>query len=189
MATNRIHGQFPTQDRQAPARRLRVCAAMLVAMVLAVMMLGLPDRALAETDAGIQALHEGDYGIAIKELTWPAKAGDPRAQANLGTIYHYGLGVATSFARALRWYHAAAIQGNADGAIGLAILYYYGQGVTKDLVTAHFWLTVALGEMPYGRDRDRVDADRDAMAGGMTPDQLQKSAALMQNWTTNHQAP
>ncbi len=181
---NRTHQQFFT-----PPRRWRAWTVPLGAMVLAVVLLSLSTPVQAETDAGIQALHEGDYGIAIKELTPPAKAGDPRAQANLGSIYHYGLGVATSFARALRWYHAAAIQGNPDGAIGLAILYYNGQGVTKDLAIAHFWLTVALGELPYGPDRSRVDADRDAMAGNMTPDQLQKSAALMHDWTTNHQAP
>ena len=184
MPTNRSRILTPI-----PRRRRAAWMAALGAVALAAAMLGFAVPVLAETDAGIQALHEGDYGIAIKELTPPAKAGDPRAQANLATIYHYGLGVATSFARALRWYHAAAIQGNADGAIGLAILYYNGQGVTKDLSIAHFWLTVALAEMPYGPDRSRVDADRDAMASSMTPDQLQKSAALMQDWTTNHQAP
>ena len=180
MRSNRLQGLWSIARGRA--------ASWLAAGFLAVAVAA-PVLARAETNAGIAALQQGDYGIALKELTPPAKAGDPRAQANLASIYHYGLGVATSFARALRWYHAAAIQGNADGAIGLAILYYNGQGVTKDLSIAHFWLTVALGEMPAGPDRERVSADRDALAGGMTPDQIQKSEALLQGWTINHQAP
>ncbi len=145
--------------------------------------------AFAETDAGIAALKQGDYGIALKELTPPATEGDARAQANLASIYHYGLGVATSFARALRWYRAAALQGNTDGQIGLAILYFNGQGVAKDLAIAHMWLTIALDAMPEDGDRERVRADRDALAQEMTPAELQHSADLVQNWYRSHQAP
>ena len=145
--------------------------------------------ALAETDAGIEALNQGDYGIALKELTPPAKEGDARAEAYLASIYHYGLGVAASFAKAFYWYRAAALQGNADGQIGLAILYFNGQGVPKNLAIAHMWLTVALDAMPEGSDRDRVRADRDVLAQKMSAAQLQQSADLVQNWYRNHQAP
>ena len=145
--------------------------------------------ALAETAAGIEALDNGDYGIALKELTPPAKAGDARAEAYLASIYHYGLGVSTSFSRAFYWYRAAALQGNTDGQIGMAILYFNGQGVPKDLAIAHMWLTVALDALPEGTDRDRVRADRDALAQAMTAAQLQQSADLVQNWYRNHKAP
>ena len=145
--------------------------------------------ALAETDVGIEALNKGDYGIALKELTPPARGGDARAEAHLASIYHYGLGVATSFSRAFYWYRAAALQGNTDGQIGLAILYFNGQGVGKDLAVAHMWLTVALDVMPEGSDRERVRADRDALAQEMTAAQLQRSADLVQNWYHKHQAP
>jgi len=145
--------------------------------------------ALAETDAGIEALNKGDYGIALKELTPPAKEGDARAEAYLASIYHYGLGVAASYSRAFYWYRAAALQGNTDGQIGLAILYFNGQGVPKDLAIAHMWLTVALDVMPEGSDRERVRADRDVLAQKMNAAQLQQSADLVQNWYRNHQAP
>jgi TPR repeat protein len=144
---------------------------------------------LAETNAGVAALTSGDYGIALKELTPPAKQGDARAEAYLASIYHYGLGVAASFSRAFYWYRAAAVQGNTDGQIGLAILYFNGQGVPKDLATAHMWLTVALDALPEGSDRERVRADRDALAQVMSAAQLQHSAKLVQNWYRNHQAP
>ena len=145
--------------------------------------------ALAETNAGIEALSNGDYGIALKELTPPAKAGDAKAEAYLASIYHYGLGVATSFSRAFYWYRAAALQGNTDGQIGLAILYFNGQGVPKDLAVAHMWLTVALDALPDGSDRERVRADRDALTQDMSAAQLQQSADLVQNWYRNRQAP
>jgi len=166
---------------------LRRWRGLLTAAVLAAGLAPVP--ASAETDAGIAALNQGDYGIALKELTPPAREGDARAQANLASIYHYGLGVATSFSRAFYWYRAAAVQGNSDGEIGLAILYFNGQGVAKDLAIAHMWLTIAVDTMPEGDARERVRADRDVLAQQMTPAQLQQSAGLAQNWYRNHQAP
>jgi len=176
---------------QSPGRPrpliLRRWSQLLAVAALAAGMAAVP--ALAETDAGIEALNKGDYGIALKELTPPAREGDARAEAHLASIYHYGLGVATSFSRAFYWYRAAALQGNTDGQIGLAILYFNGQGVGKDLAVAHMWLTVALDAMPEGSDRERVRADRDVLAQEMTAAQLQQSADLVQNWYHKHQAP
>ncbi len=176
--------ESPGRPRPLISRRWR---QLLAVAALAVGLAAVP--ALAETDAGIEALNKGDYGIALKELTPPARGGDPRAEAHLASIYHYGLGVATSFSRAFYWYRAAALQGNTDGQIGLAILYFNGQGVAKDLAIAHMWLTVALDVMPEGTDRERVRADRDALAQEMTATQLQQSADLVQNWYHKHQAP
>jgi TPR repeat protein len=172
---------------RGPIPRMRRWRGLLAAAALAAGMSAVP--ASAETDAGIAALNQGDYGIALKELTPPAKEGDARAQANLASIYHYGLGVATSFSRAFYWYRAAAVQGNTDGQIGLAILYFNGQGVAKNLAIAHMWLTVAVDAMPNGDERERVRADRDALAQQMTPAELQQSADLVQNWYRNRQAP
>lgn len=183
----RLRNFLDRPDRPEKTPALRHWRRLLAVAALATAMASTP--ALAETDAGIEALKQGDYGIALKELTPPAKEGDARAQANLASIYHHGLGVATSFARAFHWYRAAALQGNTDGEIGLAILYFYGQGVPKDLASAHMWLTVALDAMPEGGDRERLRADRDALAQGMTPAQLQQSAVLVQSWYRDHQAP
>jgi len=143
----------------------------------------------ADTDAGIEDLKQGNYFAALTELLPPAKAGDARAQANLALIYHYGLGIAANFTKALQWYRAAALQGNIDGQIGLAVLYAQGQGVPTDLAIAHMWLNVVFDGLPPGPDRDRVGLDKETIATRLTPQQLQESERLVQSWYRNHQAP
>ncbi len=145
--------------------------------------------ARGDTNEGIAAIKRGDYVTAIAQLLPEAEAGDSRAQANLASIYYYGLGIAANFAKAFRWYHASALLGNPDGQMGLAILYDQGQGAPLDLAIAHMWLTVAEDGMPPGLDRDRVGLARDAIASRLDATQLQKSASLVQAWYRDHRAP
>lgn len=162
------------------------CLLMILASGIA---LDTTSLAWADTDAGIGDMKQGYYIKAIAELKPAAEAGDARAQANLASIYHYGLGISANFDKAFHWYRAAALQGDPDGQIGLAILYAQGHGVPADLAIAHMWLTVALDGLPQGHDRDRVSLDRDAIADRLSAAQLQESASLVQAWYKNRQAP
>jgi len=61
-----------------------------------------------------------------------AESGDPKAQAQLGSLYAKGQGVTNDFKEAAKWFRLAADKGNADAQLGLGELYEAGQGVPKD---------------------------------------------------------
>jgi TPR repeat protein len=62
---------------------------------------------------GLAPLAWADDATAIRSL---AEQGDAKAQFALGTMYHYGQGVAQDHAEALRWWREAAEQGVIDAA-------------------------------------------------------------------------
>jgi len=179
----------PLQSRnRSPTWQCRLALALLALSLLALSLLaiGAARPAAADTAAGLDALVRHDYMTAIAELQPPAQAGDARAQVSLAGIYHYGLGIPANFAKALRWYRAAAMQGNPDAQLGLAVMYAFGQGVPVDRAAAHSWLTIALDAMPPGDDRDRVQINRDALTAQMTRAELQQSADLVRAWYSTH---
>jgi uncharacterized protein len=65
------------------------------------------------------------------------RAGRPRAQFRLGSLYENGNGVPRDFAKARQWYEKAAAQGEAIAQFYLGIQFAYGEGVPLDLVQAH----------------------------------------------------
>jgi hypothetical protein len=56
----------------------------------------------------------------------------PEAQANLGTLFQHGHGVAKDEAEAAKWFRSAAKQGNAYAACALGFLCLNGLGVPQD---------------------------------------------------------
>lgn len=64
------------------------------------------------------------------------KAGDDRAQTQLGFMYAHGLGVQKYYAQALYWYNKASDQGNIQATTNLGWLYENGYGVTQDYAEA-----------------------------------------------------
>ena len=70
--------------------------------------------------------------VDVAAVRTQAEAGDPRAQAQLGSLYAKGESVTNSYKEAARWFKLAADQGNADGQAGLAELYDAGRGVPRD---------------------------------------------------------
>jgi TPR repeat protein len=156
----------------------------------ALLMTGLAGKAaLADTAAGLAYMKRGAYFRAMTEFEDPAKAGDPVAQANLGAIYYYGLGVPADFTRSAYWYHAAALKGNVDAQLGLAILYTTGQGVAPSFPIAHMWLAIAADAMPPSPDRVRVTEDMKALASKMSPGEVAQSKSLVEAWYKSHTAP
>lgn len=61
-----------------------------------------------------------------------AQNGDADAQADLGSCYSDGIGVAQNEKEALKWFEASASQNNPKGQHRLANLYWFGRGITKD---------------------------------------------------------
>ena len=145
--------------------------------------------ALADTAAGLVYMQRGAYFRAFMEFEDPAKAGDAVAQANLGAIYFYGLGLAADFSQSAYWYHAAALQGNIEAQLGLAILYTTGKGVPPSFPIAHMWLAIAENAMPPSPDRARVVDDMKALASKMSPGEIAESKNLLDAWYSRHKAP
>ena len=67
--------------------------AKLTGLTFATLMLG-SAAAMADYNAGLQAFNAGNYQVAMKEWTPPAKSGDAQAQHGLGLIYETGRGLA-----------------------------------------------------------------------------------------------
>ena len=84
-----------------------------------------PDASLAR---GIEAFNRGDLIGAMSAFEEAAEAGSAEAQVRLGYI----LDQAEENEAAVRWYRAAADQGNRDGLAGLAEMYSKGEGVELD---------------------------------------------------------
>ena len=147
------------------------------------------EAVMADTATGLVYMKQGLYIRALIEFEDPAKAGDPVAEANLGAIYYYGLGVSANFAKAAQYYHAAALKGNLDAQLGLGVIYTTGQGVPPSFPLARMWLSIATEAMPPSPDRIRVTETRDALATKMSTAELKQSDNLIAAWYARHTAP
>jgi TPR repeat protein len=115
---------------------------------------------------------------------WYKKAADqghPEAQFYMGYRYEYGKGISQNYGEALRWYGKAAEQGNVSALNGLGSLYLAGHGVPQNQVEAYKWfnLAAASGEREYLANRDRV-------AGKLSPAQLAEGQRLASEWAKTH---
>ena len=79
----------------------------------------------------------------IDTLTQNAKAGDAKAQNDLGDAYYEGKGVTKDFYKAFIWYQKAAEQGYAVAQTHLGYCYAVGKGITTNLAEAVKWYTKA----------------------------------------------
>jgi TPR repeat protein len=81
----------------------------------------------ADVESAERALLEYRVADAATELRSLASAGDPRAQADLGTMMMYGVGMPRDTAGAFALFKRAADVGAEEGEIGLASWYMFGQ--------------------------------------------------------------
>jgi TPR repeat protein len=58
-------------------------------------------------------------------------------------MHLFGLGVAVDPAAAARWFSLAAGQGDAEAAFQAGRLLANGAGLPRDVITGHYWLSVA----------------------------------------------
>jgi uncharacterized protein len=68
-----------------------------------------------------------------------AKAGDAKAQYELGNKFNYGQGVRLDYAQAAFWYAKSAERGDPDSQFQLGGLYHVGHGVPQDFYQAFEW--------------------------------------------------
>lgn len=94
---------------------------------------------LADYEAGLTAVQNGDFATAFREFTAAAEAGLDLAQYNLGVLYYTGQGVAQDYQQAFVWTNKAAEQGHMRAQFNLATLYFSGIGVEQDHATAFSW--------------------------------------------------
>lgn len=78
------------------------------------MRLSVGSSAAADLTTAQQAYKQGDYAIALKELTPLAEQGNPKAQLLLARMFLMGQGVSRDSDQAMKWFRASANQGNAD---------------------------------------------------------------------------
>ncbi len=144
------------------------CAALLTTAV----------AATADYNAGLQAFNSGDFKVAMKEWSAPAKGGDAQAQHGLGLIYETGRGLdRPDIKEAIRWYEASAKQDYAPALNNLAMLYSSGRGVTKDQTKAiQLWKQAA--------ENNNTTAEFNLGIQYMLGDGLAKSVAEGARWIT-----
>jgi len=123
-----------------------------------------------------------DYGEGSVWLRRAAEQGFSPAETALGDMFRQGMGVDRNYAEAARWYRMAAEQGYGSAQHLLGAAYAAGRGVPHDDVEAYMWLSLAAA-----RFEPRADADRDAVAGRMTPDQVATAREFIREWKPSPQ--
>ena len=97
-----------------------------------------------------------DYATELQLLRPLAERGDARAQAVIGIMYDWGLGVRQDYAEAAKWLRLGADQGSrAQGTLGDT--YANGQGVPQDDAEAAKWYRKAADQLRLGAVQPRLD--------------------------------
>ena len=110
-----------TMDRQ-------IKCLVLVAVLISAAPAMSAEEQFDDYQAGLDAYNVGDLPGALKSFRKAAEGGSAEAQVWLGYI----LDQSEANEESVRWYRAAAEQGNVDGIAGLAEMYAKGEGVEKD---------------------------------------------------------
>lgn len=87
-----------------------------------------------DTKTAIKVLEE----MGIDRLLESAEMGDERAQCMLGTLYIFGIGLWKDAEFAVKWYHRAANNKNAEAHYNLGNCYEHGVGIEKSLEAAFY---------------------------------------------------
>ena len=161
---------------------------LLLAIVLTALSALSPARADPELDAALAHLHAGEFFEALEELLPLANAGNARAQAEVATIYHYGLVSGKNFQKALDYYNRAASQQNVDGMLGLAVMNALGQGYATNMIEAYKWLLLAQERMPPGLERDRVGGAMESFREEMTSGEVETAEWRARTWQPDEDA-
>jgi hypothetical protein len=151
-------------------------------LLVALLGAALVPTAHADLNSGIVAYARGDFNTAAQQLLPLAEtANNCVAQRILGDMYAKGKGVDPDMAAAVKWYKAAAEQGESASQYELGALYRDGTGLPKDLENAYAWMTVSkeLGS-------SRAAAGLDALNGQLSPDELANAQKLAETYKAKH---
>ncbi len=150
--------------------------------VLLVLMLYWSWRMAARDRKGRQAVLAKLDEQAVPGLYNVAVQGYAYAQAELGSMYAAGRGVAQDYAEAASWYQKAADQGNATAQGKLAGLYARGLGVPQDYVLAHMWYNLAASRAECVSAHHEMAERRDLIAAKMTPAEIAEAQRMAREW-------
>jgi TPR repeat protein len=118
-----------------------------------------------------------DYGEGSVWLLRSAEQGFAPAETALGDMFRQGKGVDRNYAEAAKWYLKAAEQGDGSAQHSLGAAYAAGRGVPQDDVEGYMWLSLAAAKLEPG-----ANADRDAVAARMTPEQMSTAEEFVREW-------
>ena len=127
-------------------------------LILAAVCLAGSAGAYAGLQEGLDAYRDGNYPVALKELTPLAEKGDAAAQFTLGAMNNFGRGVPQNYKKALTWYRKAAEQGYAEAQYSLGVMYGLGKGVPQNYQTAEEWYRKADEQRQASFASDRLKA-------------------------------
>ena len=102
-----------------------------------------PDSLRLKAHLGRALIKVSEFDEARTVLTKAARDGQPGAQATLGAIYYFAIGVERDYGRALDWFEKAAKQGNAVAETNLGVMHTFGHGVRSNPDRAVRWFTSA----------------------------------------------
>lgn len=119
----------------------------LLTVFLAIVVTGsMASSSWADLKEGVEAYHDGRYGVALEEFRPLAEQGIAEAQFYLGVMHAKGRGAPQDYAEAVRWYRLAAEQGFAKAMSNLGMMYSKGKGLPQDFALAVRWYQEAADE-------------------------------------------
>lgn len=105
-----------------------------------------PPAVMTAPQAFTQAIHnlksqnKDDQARGFMKMQQAASGGNPKAEYNLGALYHEGLGTTQNFVQARYWIEKSAEQGYPAAEALLGNIYHFGRkGIPEDLEKAFYW--------------------------------------------------
>jgi len=92
-------------------------------------------------------------------------------------MYAEGLGVPQDYGEALRWFWAAAEQGDASAQYYLGYMYANGLGVWRNTIQAYMWVTVSAAQ-----GFENAEKGQEFLEEKMTPNEITEAQRLAQEW-------
>lgn len=144
----------------------------------------LADKGNADAQRFLGDMYSDGNGVkqSHKEAaSWYRKAalqGNAAGQYALGVMCEKGIGVKPNNKEAASWYHKAAELGNVEAQYSLGVMYQKGRGaVRKDIVQAHKWFSLAVAN-----GFEIAEESVEETQSKMTPEQIEKSQAMVREW-------
>ena len=115
----------------------------MVAVFIAVLVLGCGSSSAANFQDAEVAYEHGDYASALQIWRDLAEQGDAAAQNNIGYMYENGQGTSQDYTEAVKWWRRAAAQGVVAAQHNLGVMYATGRGVPHNDAEAVKWYRLA----------------------------------------------
>ncbi|MFT8451724.1 MAG: tetratricopeptide repeat protein [Zymomonas mobilis] len=120
-----------------------------------------PPAVMTAPQAFTQAIHnlksqnKDDQARGFIKMQQAASGGNPKAEYNLGALYHEGLGTTQDFVQARYWIEKSAEQGYPAAEALLGNIYHFGRkGIPEDLEKAFYWTEKAANRGVTSAQRD-----------------------------------